>query len=64
VAETSATLIPFKEEANNYLRDPSRYGVFKHRLETAHAAVEAATVGARRRVRMNDEDAGCGQRGW
>jgi hypothetical protein len=36
------------------------------RLEDNHAAVEAAAVEVRRRVRMNEEDArrrGCGGRG-
>lgn len=42
----------FKGEANAYLDDP-RYGPLRLRLEIAHAAVEAANVEARRRVRLN-----------
>ena len=30
------------------------YATLKHRLENAHAAVEAALIEARRRVRMNE----------
>jgi gamma-glutamylcyclotransferase (GGCT)/AIG2-like uncharacterized protein YtfP len=37
----------------NWLDDPS-YGTLRHRLENAHAAVEAAAVEARRRVRLNE----------
>jgi len=43
-------------EAMNWLRDPNLYTALRHRLENAHAAVEAATVEARRRVRINEED--------
>jgi hypothetical protein len=42
-------------EANSYLRDPN-YGALRLRLENAHAAMEAAAVEARRRVRMNEKD--------
>jgi hypothetical protein len=44
----------FKGEANAYLDDPS-YNALRLRLENAHAAVEAAAVEARRRVRLNEE---------
>ena len=44
-----------KGEANAYLRDPN-YGTLRLRLENAHAAVKAAAVEARRRVRMNEKD--------
>jgi len=42
-----------KGEAYAYLTDP-KYGPLQLRLENAHAAVEAATVEARRRVRLNE----------
>jgi hypothetical protein len=42
-----------KGEASAYLRDPS-YDRLHHRLENALSAVEAATIEARRRVRMNE----------
>jgi hypothetical protein len=40
----------------NWLDDPN-YAALRLRLENAHAAVEAATVEARRRVRLNEGDA-------
>jgi hypothetical protein len=40
-------------ETNSWLRNPD-YDTLKLRLEIAHAAVEAAAVEARRRVRLND----------
>ena len=43
----------FKGEANAYLSDPT-YNARRHRLEISHAAVEAAAVEARRRVRLNE----------
>jgi hypothetical protein len=42
-----------KGEANAYLQDPN-YATLRLRLENAHAAAEAATVEARRRVRLNE----------
>ena len=33
----------------------SEYAALRHRLEDAHAAVEAALVEARRRARLNEE---------
>jgi hypothetical protein len=36
----------------------SEYATLRHRLEDAHAAVEAALVEARRRVRLNEEQPG------
>jgi hypothetical protein len=49
-----ASQIPtFKGEANAYLSDPN-YNTLRLRLENAHAAVEAAVVEARRRVRLNE----------
>jgi hypothetical protein len=42
-----------KGEAYNWLSAPE-YATLRHRLEDAHAAVEAAAVEARRRVRLNE----------
>ena len=42
-----------KGEAMNWLRDPN-HAHLRLRIEIAHAAVEAATVEARRRVRLNE----------
>ena len=53
LAEVAAQLSTFKGEANAYLSDPT-YNALRQRLETAHAAVEAAAVEARRRVRLNE----------
>ena len=44
----------------NWLDDPN-YEALRLRLVNAHAAVEAATVEARRRVRLNEGDARRGQ---
>jgi hypothetical protein len=54
--EAASLLASLKGEAMNWLEDPN-YSTLKLRLESAHAAVEAATVEARRRVRINEEDA-------
>jgi hypothetical protein len=51
LADVAAQISTFKGEANAYLGDPD-YNALRHRLEIAHAAVEAAAVEARRRVRM------------
>ena len=53
LADGAAQLSTFKGEANAYLSDPT-YNALRHRLEIAHAAVEAAAVEARRRVRLNE----------
>ncbi len=53
LAEVAARISTFKGEANAYLGDPN-YNALRHRLENAHAAVEAAAVEARRRVRLNE----------
>jgi hypothetical protein len=53
LGEVAATLASIKGEAMNWLRDPS-YAALRLRLENAHAAVEAAMVEARRRVRLNE----------
>jgi hypothetical protein len=44
-----------KGDANHWLTDPE-YATLRHRLENAHAAVEAALVEARRRVRLDGGD--------
>jgi hypothetical protein len=53
LADVAAQIATFKGEANAYLSDPT-YNALRLRLEIAHAAVEAATVEARRRVRLNE----------
>jgi hypothetical protein len=42
-----------KGDANHWLEGPE-YASLKHRLDHTHAAVEAALVEARRRVRLNE----------
>ena len=54
LAEVAAQISTFKGEANAYLSDPNYNALRRHRLEIAHAAVEAAMVEARRRVRLNE----------
>jgi hypothetical protein len=46
-------LAALKADARHWLTDPE-YAVLHLRLEDAHAAVEAALVEARRRVRTNE----------
>jgi len=46
-------LAALKADATHWLTDPE-YNTLRHRLEYAHAAVEAALIEARRRVRMNE----------
>ncbi len=53
LADIAGQLASLKGEANSWLHDPN-YNTFKLRLENAHAAVEAATIEARRRVRLNE----------
>jgi uncharacterized protein YfaQ (DUF2300 family) len=53
LAEVAAQIATFKGEANAYHSDPT-YNALRQRLEMAHAAVEAAAVEARRRVRLNE----------
>ena len=53
LAEVASQLSTFKGEANAYLGDPI-YNALRLRLENAHAAVEAAAVEARTRVRLNE----------
>jgi len=53
LAEVAHQISTFKGEANAYLGDPN-YNTLRLRLEMAEAAVEAAAVEARRRVRLNE----------
>ena len=53
LAEVASRISAFKGEAYAYLDDP-KYGPLRLRLEAAYAAVEAAVVEARRRVRLNE----------
>jgi hypothetical protein len=46
-------LVALKGDAAHWLREPE-YAVLLLRLENAHAAVEAALIEARRRVRLNE----------
>ena len=46
-------LAALKGDATRWLTDPE-YNALRHRLESAHAAAEAALVEARRRVRLNE----------
>jgi hypothetical protein len=57
LADISGRLASIKGEAMNWLRDPNLYAALRLRIENAHASVEAAAVEARRRVRINEEDA-------
>jgi hypothetical protein len=54
LADIAGQLASLKGEAKAWLSD-SNYNTLKLRLENAHAAVEAAAVEARRRVRLNEE---------
>ena len=47
-------LAALKADATHRLTDPE-YAALRHRLEAAHAAVEAALVEAKRRVRLNEK---------
>ena len=53
LADIAHQISALKGEANAYLQDPD-YDTLRLRLENAHAAVEAAAVEARRRVRLNE----------
>jgi hypothetical protein len=46
-------LTALKADAAHWVTDPE-YAALRHCLEAAHAAVEAALVEARRRVRLNE----------
>jgi hypothetical protein len=56
LAEIAAHIGYLKGNANAYLTDPN-YNTLRLRLENAQSAVEAATVEARRRVKLNEGDA-------
>jgi hypothetical protein len=56
LADIAHQISSLEGEAMNWLGDP-KYGALRLRLENAHAAVEAAAVEARRRVRLNEGDA-------
>jgi len=53
LADIAARIASLKGEAAAWFSDES-YDVLRHRLENAHSAVEAATIEARRRVRLNE----------
>jgi hypothetical protein len=53
LAEISSRIGHLIGDANAYLTDLN-YSTLRLRLEIAHAAVEAAMVEARRRVRLNE----------
>jgi hypothetical protein len=53
LTELVEELAALKGDANHWLTSPE-YAVLHLRLENAHAAVEAALIEARRRVRMNE----------
>ena len=53
LADIAHQISALKGEGNAYLQDPN-YDALLLRLENAHAAVEAAAVEARRRVRLNE----------
>jgi hypothetical protein len=57
LADIAHQISSLKGEANAYLQDPN-YDTLRLRLENAHAAVEAAAVEARRRVRLNEGRSG------
>ncbi len=54
LADIAGQLASLKGEAKAWLSDPN-YNTLKLMLESAHSAVEAACVEARRRVRLNEE---------
>ena len=54
LAEIATHIGQLKGDANAYLSNPN-YDRLKLRLENALSAVEAATIEARRRVRLNED---------
>jgi hypothetical protein len=54
LADIAGQLASLEGEARAWLSDPN-HDILKLRLESAHSAVEAAAVEARRRVRLNGE---------
>jgi hypothetical protein len=57
LSSLAGELAALKADAHHWLTDPE-YAALRHRLEAAHAAVEAALVEARRKVRLNEERGG------
>jgi hypothetical protein len=57
LAQLAADLGRTKADANHWL-EGSEYAALRHRLDAAHAAVEAVLIQARRRVRLYDERGG------
>jgi hypothetical protein len=53
LAQLAGDLNRTKADARHWL-EAAEYATLLHRLENAHAAVEAALVEARRRVRLNE----------
>lgn len=53
VAQLAGDLNRTRADAHHWL-DGAEYDALLHRLENAHAAVEAALIEARRRVRINE----------
>jgi hypothetical protein len=53
LADIAGQLASLKGEVSAWLSDPN-YDTLKLRLENALSAVEAATIEARRRVRLNE----------
>ena len=57
LAQLAADLNRTKADAAHWLDGPE-YASLRHRLENAHAALEAALIEARRRVRLNEGQEG------
>jgi hypothetical protein len=57
LAGLAGELAALKADAYHWLTGPE-YAALRYRLEDAHAAVEAALVEARRKVRLNEERPG------
>ena len=53
LADVAHQISALKGEADSYLSDPN-YDTLRLRFDNAHAAVEAAGMEARRRVRLNE----------
>ena len=54
LADLATQLASLKGEVNAWFSDES-YDALRHRLEDAHASVDAAAAEARRRVRLNED---------
>jgi hypothetical protein len=54
LAEIASHIGQLNGDANAYLSSDPKYDRLKLRLESALSAVEAATIEARRRVRLNE----------